>query len=391
MGTPYFNRDESIILTAHKVKFDSALSDVMLTSERIILIDAGYAQFKPQIIPLATIETVIPGEDAQGNPIITLSLAATTRGGATQSKELVFSLQAGGERKQECNDWVRHIKEQIRSIREKASVALQTPPEQDTDIIFDDTIGTEPKSIPGSLIPSEKGAALQDPGMTTPPEEAGSVGAAVAPLPGEQSAGGAGAAAATESSKTPLSSHFHPAPASPDKLSYSSIAAIIIVILAIAGIAILYSGILQGTAQVSPVTTPLPVTTVATTLATTVPTPVPTTIIPSPTVTPAVTPEPAPQPQVIIPDTGVWVRVQYAGNYTGQIDLSGGIREVMGSGDRFYQLPTVEGMVAATIQKQDGSGNVLTVEIYKNGTLVKNGTVASPRGIVDLHVDLKMV
>ncbi len=107
MSTPYFNRDESIILTAHKVKFDTALSDVMLTSERIILIDAGYAQFKPQIIPLATIETVIPGEDAYGNPIITLSLAATTRGGATQSKELVFSLQAGGERKQECNDWVK--------------------------------------------------------------------------------------------------------------------------------------------------------------------------------------------------------------------------------------------------------------------------------------------
>ncbi len=68
MSTPYFNRDESIILTAHKVKFDSALSDVMLTSQRIILIDAGYAQFKPQIIPLATIETVIAGEDAVRKP-----------------------------------------------------------------------------------------------------------------------------------------------------------------------------------------------------------------------------------------------------------------------------------------------------------------------------------
>ena len=87
MSTPYFNRDESIILTAHKVKFDSALSDVMLTSQRIILIDAGYAQFKPQIIPLATIETVIAGEDAYGNPIVTLSLAPAIPGGATTSKE----------------------------------------------------------------------------------------------------------------------------------------------------------------------------------------------------------------------------------------------------------------------------------------------------------------
>jgi len=90
MGTPYFNRDESIILTAHKIKFDSALSDVMLTNQRLILIDAGFAQFKPQTIPLTTIETVIPGEDAYGNPIITLALAATTPGGATETKELVF-------------------------------------------------------------------------------------------------------------------------------------------------------------------------------------------------------------------------------------------------------------------------------------------------------------
>src|SRR5512135_163091 len=148
MSTPYFNRDESIILTAHKIKFDSALSDVMLTSQRIILIDAGYAQFKPQIIPLSTIETVIAGEDAYGNPIVTLSLAAAVPGGATTSKELVFSRQGGIERQQECNDWIKHLKEQIRSVREKATAAMETPTELDTDIIFDDTLGSETGSGP---------------------------------------------------------------------------------------------------------------------------------------------------------------------------------------------------------------------------------------------------
>ena len=83
--------------------------------------------------------------------------------------------------------------------------------------------------------------------------------------------------------------------------------------------------------------------------------------------------------------------MQYAGNFAGQIGVSGGTQAVTGSGERFYQIPTIDGIVAAMIQKQDGSGNVLTVEVYKNGMLAKNSTVSSPKGTVDLHVDLKTV
>jgi hypothetical protein len=391
MSTPYFNRDESIILTAHKVIFDAALSDVMLTSQRIILIDAGYAQFKPQIIPLTTIETVISGEDAHGNPIVTLSLAPSTPGGATTSKELVFSRQAGSERKQECNEWVKHLKEQIRLIRGKSSATVKTPLEEDTDIIFDDGIVTGTESIPDRPTAPETSPATRDAGMAAQPEDTASSGTAVITSPEEQPAVGSGTATETESSKIPLSSRFHPAPASPGKRSYSGIAAIIIVILAVAGIAIMYSGILPGTPQLPPVTTPLPIATAATMVPTTVAPPIPTTIVPEPTATPVVTSAPAPQPQVVIPDTGVWVRVQYAGNFTGQVGLVGGLHEVMGSGERFYRIPTVDGMVVASIQKQDGSGDVLAVEVYKNGALARRGTVAVPRGIVDLHVDLKTV
>jgi hypothetical protein len=391
MSTPYFNRDESIILTAHKVIFDAALSDVMLTSQRIILIDAGYAQFKPQIIPLTTIETVIPGEDAHGNPIVTLSLAASTPGGATTSKELVFSRQAGSERKQECDEWVKHLKEQIRLIRWKASATVKTPLDEDTDIIFDDSIVTGTENIPHSPTAPETSPAPRDAGLAPQPEDTASSRAAAITSPEEQPVVGSGTATETESSKIPLSSRFHPAPASPGKRSYSGIAAIIMVILAIAGIAIMYSGILPGTPPVPPVTTPLPITTAATMVPTTVAPPVPTTIVPEPTATPVVTPAPAPQPQIVIPGTGVWVRVQYAGNFTGQVGLVGGLHEVMGSGDRFYRIPTVDGMVVASIQKQDGSGDVLAVEVYKNGALARRGTVAVPKGIVDLHIDLKTV
>ena len=56
------------------------------------------------------------------------------------------------------------------------------------------------------------------------------------------------------------------------------------------------------------------------------------------------------------------------------------MRPVTGSVDQFYQVPTVDGIVQALIQKQDGSGNVLTAEVYRNGTMVKNVSITAPTG-----------
>jgi hypothetical protein len=92
-----------------------------------------------------------------------------------------------------------------------------------------------------------------------------------------------------------------------------------------------------------------------------------------------------------IPQTGVWVRVIYPGNFTGSIGSAGKMRPVTGSVDQFYQVPTVDGIVQALIQKQDGSGNVLNAEVYRNGTMVKNVSITVPRGTIDLVVDLKRV
>jgi hypothetical protein len=109
------------------------------------------------------------------------------------------------------------------------------------------------------------------------------------------------------------------------------------------------------------------------------------------TVTPQATIILPTQPQVLIPPTGVWVRVIYPGNFTGSIGSSGKMRPVTGSVDRFYQVPTVDGIVQALIQKKDGSGNVLTAEVYRNGTMVKNVSITAPRGTIDLTVNLKSV
>ena len=79
---------------------------------------------------------------------------------------------------------------------------------------------------------------------------------------------------------------------------------------------------------------------------------------------------PTPQPTAVIPEKGVWVKVSYEGNYTGFIGASGDLKQVNASGVQFYQLAITEGIVEAVIQKQDGSGRTLTIEVYQNGRMV---------------------
>jgi hypothetical protein len=109
------------------------------------------------------------------------------------------------------------------------------------------------------------------------------------------------------------------------------------------------------------------------------------------TVTPQATIIPPTQPQVLIPPTGVWVRVIYPGNFTGTVGTFGTMRTITGSFDKFYQVSTVDEIVQVLIQKLDGSGNVLTAEVYRNGTMVKNVSITAPRGTINLVVDLKRV
>ena len=173
-----------------------------------------------------------------------------------------------------------------------------------------------------------------------------------------------------------------PLPGAPSRRpKYIVITALILVIVAVAGGAFLSAQFLQGKPDElsEPATTPT-----ITTAATTIPTPAP-----QQSPTPHVTPQPSSPPQVIIPATGVWVRVNYPGTFTGLVGTPGRQQQVTDSGDRFYQISTSEGTVAVSIQKRDGSGNEIAVEVYKNGALVKRSTTTAPRGTIDLQVDLK--
>jgi hypothetical protein len=389
MGNPYLNRDETIILTTQRIRINSMLTDVLLTNQRLILVDPSHAQFRPQTIPLTTIETVMTGEDADSNPIISLSLSAITPQGATQSKELIFSQKASGERKQERDEWVKQLKEQIASVREQAFSIKIISPDRESAIqsgeIKPDRIARYPVDSPF------KGTShsMQEPGLTSEQKdsvaETGSEPVSpdkVIPTITETTVPIVPVGEVEQKSGT-LASRFHPPAAPSNRGKTIAVTAIIIIFLALIGAGVIYSTSLQGnsgtppepvdTPTIPPVTTTIPIPAVQQTV-----TPLATIILPT-------------QPQVLIPPSGVWVRVVYPGNFTGTVGTFGTMRTVTGSFDKFYQVSTVDEIVQVLIQKLDGSGNVLTAEVYRNGTMVKNVSITAPRGTIDFNVDLKKV
>ena len=163
------------------------------------------------------------------------------------------------------------------------------------------------------------------------------------------------------------------------KPNYLAIAILIIAILPILAGLVIVANMMSVPSGGAATTTPVA------TLATTIPTPLPQSTR-APVVTSTTTPGPT---QLMIPPNGVWVRAVYPRSYSGQIGADGGWSEVFGTGDKFYPISTKNGLVTANFLKQDGSGDTLVVEIYKDGVMLKRGSTTTPKGIVELQLDLK--
>jgi hypothetical protein len=85
----------------------------------------------------------------------------------------------------------------------------------------------------------------------------------------------------------------------------------------------------------------------------------------------------------------VWVRVVYPRNYYGRLGNPGSLREVNGSGDRLYKMIENIRLVQVQMYKTDNSGDVLTVEIYRDGKVITHRTTSSPMGFIELLIDVK--
>ncbi|MDD1704614.1 MAG: hypothetical protein LUP97_05225 [Methanoregula sp.] len=135
-----------------------------------------------------------------------------------------------------------------------------------------------------------------------------------------------------------------------------------VLLIALAGIALIASPPFNG--DTTPVTTP-------------VSTPVPT---PSPTIA-------ASPPSATIPGTGVYLKVIYNHHYYGQIGNPGDLLEISDTGDKFYVIPSKGNLVQIRVEKQDNTGDPLTVEIYRNGAIVRSEMIRTPMGEISLLID----
>jgi hypothetical protein len=87
---------------------------------------------------------------------------------------------------------------------------------------------------------------------------------------------------------------------------------------------------------------------------------------------------------VIIPATGVFVKVSYIGGFNGTYGISDVTQKVRNSGDRLYAIDSATGTVTATFYKEDRSSHALTVEIWKDGKLLTSAANSTAFGEVSL-------
>jgi hypothetical protein len=353
MGIPYLNSDESIILSTHNILVDAEVSEAILTNRRLLIVNTNSTLSRHREISFAAIETVTIMESGSGDPA--LSLAVLKKSGGTNPMHLVFTQHPRSPRIGERDEWAQRIKEQI------ALLPAGTIPEY---VDFEDDEGEDLKK----LIGYKEGEAVMD----------------KKPSP-----------AARPKNKT-TSGLLSPASASGKNMLIAT-TAIVVVILLVAGAAFIYPAFMSPKNTL--IVTPEP--TLAPTAAATIMPVTTATLIPQATIVPAVTPEqtPALPPAVItpsllltnIPAYGVWVRIGYDGNYTGTIGSGGRLREVSGTGGRYYQVPaTSTEIIEIAIQKLDTTGLPLTVEVFKNGDMIKRKMIITPKGTLVMTVDLKM-
>jgi hypothetical protein len=343
MDTLYLHSDESIILAMQDIVANGVRIEVILTSIRLMLVESEKERVLYEDIPLETIGSVVAGENARFEPTITLSL--NTPAGEPRTVELIFFQRPGIIKTGERDQLAAKLKERLSPSRVQVRGDAPVPSVKDAD------------EKPGA--PPEAGPALL-------PE---APAAAHIPLTGRIHSG----------------SSRHHTPSVPesliDRIPLIAIPALLVILVAVVGGAFTYVQIQHELS--AGLTAPAPVPTI-----------MPQAIAnPAPAIqqTPAgqVIPTASPPPAVIIPPSGVWVRVQYNRTFIGSVGAMGILKQVNATGDRFYQIPARGGIIDISIAKQDGSNDLLEVGVYRDGTLVQRSKTSTPAGIVDLHVNLK--
>ncbi len=125
MAGPYLKSGESIILTTDRVMIDDAEFDLILTSQRLALVDSDHSGDQPQVVPFATILSVKGGTTPAREPFITLTVIDPIGLEDSRAIDLIFSERPSENRAAECDLWVKKLIEHIVSVRQEPPPAVQ--------------------------------------------------------------------------------------------------------------------------------------------------------------------------------------------------------------------------------------------------------------------------
>ncbi len=384
----YLTGDESIVLTTQNIVLEKDRYEAIVTTRRLILIRSDDPKAPTREISLREIGSAIAGENSLGQPTITISRTAPD--GVLQAYELTFTRKAGeGNSLHHYDEWVSRLKEQVRRAAQEPGVPAGIPVQEESAVAIPAATSPEEETTKNS----EEKTGERNTGKNESPTKTETVEETPVVLVPSPESPGESSGAPAEPEAPPVPSAEIP-PVKPGSRGFAiSPVNVVIITLVIAAILIgAYAltnlsvgnpaaGTALVTTESTTVVTTIPVTTIIPAITTVSPATVMTTGIATP---PAPTTTPPSGEGVIVPSTGIYVRVQYPGNFAGSVGIQGSMRDVAGTGDRFYQVPATGRIVDANIQKLDNSGNKLTVTIYSNGKTVRQGNMTAPGGTLSI-------
>jgi hypothetical protein len=323
--------DESILRKISRIIINGSRYEAILTDRRIILAERETGSIYKDI-PYTDIVLVVSGVNAIHEPVLTIT--SSPSGGEQQSVALVFVYQPAGQNIQDLEKCVTILKDHKVPFQNNGLVSATTPMSR---------------------------IAAVSPGLKAD----------------DESADRSTPASNNILSGRPWQPRQLPQEDTPERSPVTTIALIVVVIVVLMGGAILVGQVLKTGQPPVQGNNPEPdvVTTVTTLPAATTP------ILPTPTLTTTVA-------AGGVPVQGIWAKISCPGTYSGSLGAQGWKAEVNRSGTYVFQLPVQDTTIDGSLEKSDGSADILAVEIYNGGSLVSRSETTKPFGTIDVHVPI---
>lgn len=82
--------------------------------------------------------------------------------------------------------------------------------------------------------------------------------------------------------------------------------------------------------------------------------------------------------------TGKQIKIIYGGEWSGAAGDASSINSISGSGDETIDLADDARIISANAQKQDASSDTLTIQILKDGKVVKEASTSAEYGVAQV-------